>query len=84
MADCLRSGRQPYGVQDLLVARAPAEVPGQRLPDLGVGGARVPRQQVMGLHEQPRRAEPALHRAGLEERLLHRVQRLAARPAPRR
>src|SRR5579875_181990 len=37
-------------------------------------------QQVVGLHDQPRRAEAALHRAGVDERLLHRVQAVAGKP----
>ena len=66
--------RQPHRVEDLLVARAAAQVAGQRLADLRVRGRRLARQQVVRRDDQPRRAEPALHRAGLQERLLHRVQ----------
>ena len=73
-------GRQPDGVEDLLVARAAAEVAGQRLADLGIGGVRVARQQVVAGDDQPRRAEAALHRARLDEGLLDGVQ--LARPPP--
>ena len=31
-------------------------------------------QQVVGLHDQPGRAEAALHGPGIEERLLYRMQ----------
>ena len=73
--------RQPHGVQDLLVPRAAAEVAGQRLADLGVGGVRLPGQQVVGLHQQPGGAEAALHRPRLDERLLEGVQVVALREA---
>ena len=62
-------GGQPHGVQDLLVARAAAQVAGERLADLGSSsgcGTRV--EQVVHRDDQARRAEAALHRAGLEER----------------
>ena len=43
------------------------------------------REQVGGRDDQPRRAEPALHRARLDERLLHPVQPIAVRePLDRR
>ena len=70
-------GGQPHRVEDLLVARAAAQVAGQRLADLGVGRIRVARQQVVAGHDQPRRAEAALHRARLDEGLLDGVQLLA-------
>ena len=66
---------QPDGVQDRLVAGAAAQVAGQRLADLVVVRLRVAGEQVVHRDDQPGRAEPALHRAGVEERLLHRVQR---------
>ncbi len=34
-------------------------------------------KKLLGVHDQPRRAEPALHRAVLDERLLQRVQLVA-------
>ena len=77
------SGGQPHRVEDLLVARAAAEVAGQRLADLGVAsGAGCARSRSWRGDDQPRRAEAALHRAGLEERLLDRVQLVARRPSP--
>src|SRR4029453_6584894 len=39
-----------------------------------LAGRRVVREQVGGRDDQARRAEAALHRTGLRERLLHRVQ----------
>ena len=54
---------EPHGVEDLLVAGAAAEVARQGLADLGVArGGRAP-QQVLGRHDQARRAEAALDRA---------------------
>ena len=66
--------RQPDGVEDLLVARAPAQVARQRLADLRVARARVSPQQIVAGHDQPGRAEPALHTARLDERPLYLVQ----------
>ena len=78
----LIAGRQPHRVEDLLVARAAAQVAGERLADLGVGRARRARQQVVRGDDQPRRAEAALHGAGLQERLLDRVQLVLGRREP--
>ena len=60
-APAIRSLGEPDGVEDLLVARAPAKIARQRLADLGVARARVAAQQVVAGHDQSRRAEPALH-----------------------
>ena len=51
----------------------------QRLPESASRissslGSGVALEQVGGRHDEPRRAEAALHRAGLDERLLHAVQ----------
>ena len=72
--------RQPDRVEDLLVAGAAAEVPGERLADLVL--ARVGRalEQRGGRDDQPGRAEAALHRARVDERLLHGMK---VSPAPR-
>src|SRR4051794_22180990 len=67
-------GGEPHGVDDLLVARAAAEVAGERLADLRVARVRILRQQVVRRDDQPRRAEAALHAAGLDERALDLVQ----------
>ena len=75
-------GGQAHGLDDLLVARAAAQVAGQRLADLGVVRVGVAGQQVVGRDQQPGRAEAALHRAGVDERLLHRVQLAARRRSP--
>ena len=40
-------------------------------------GSGDPREQIGGRDDQARRAEPALHRARLDERLLHRVEVVA-------
>jgi hypothetical protein len=66
-------------VDDFLVAGAAAQVARQRLPDqvlLRVGHAA---EQVVDRHHQPGGAEPALDGAGLDERLLDRVQAGGAR-----
>src|SRR4029078_1819923 len=76
---CSPLGRQPDRVEDLRVARAAAEVAGQRLADLVVARRRVALQQVGGRDDQPRRAEAALHGASLAERLLHAVELALAR-----
>ena len=74
-------GRQLDRVDDLRVARAAAEVAGERLADVGLGGLRVAREQVVARDDQARGAEAALDRAGVDERLLDRVQ-LARRREP--
>ena len=70
---------QAHRVEDLLVARASAEVAGQCLPDRRLLGRRLPPQQLVDGDDQPWRAEPALHRAGVEERLLHGVKVITLR-----
>jgi hypothetical protein len=63
----LGTRREPDGVDDLHVARAPAQVPGERPRDLGARRLGVLGQQPLGLHDDPRGAEPALRRAGGDE-----------------
>ena len=63
-----------HGLDDVVVARAAAEVALEAEPDLLLGGVRVLLEQVDALHDHPRRAEPALEAVALAERLLHRVQ----------
>src|SRR6266511_3381487 len=63
-----------HRLDDVLVAGAAANVPGQRPADLLLRRVRVLLQQ-RGAHEQhPRRAEPALQAVLLVEALLKRVQ----------
>src|SRR6266702_5340064 len=62
-----------YGGDDRLVTRASAEVARQRLPNVHCGRCCVASQQVVRRYDQARRAETALHGAGVEERLLHRM-----------
>ena len=76
-----RRGR-PDRVEDLLVAGAAAEVARERLADLGLGRAGVAREQFVGGDDQPGCAEPALHGAGGQERLLDRVELLVAGREP--
>ena len=70
-------------VEDLLVAGAAAEVAGERLADLVVasGSGCASSRSAVG-DDEPGRAEAALHGAGVDERLLHRVQRAVAAPSP--
>ena len=67
--------RGPHRVEDLLVAGAAAEVAREGLADLVVRRARRVIEQVDGGDDQAGRAEPALHGAGGEKRLLDAVQR---------
>src|SRR6478672_5720433 len=70
-------GRVVHGLLDVGVAGAPAEVAADHVLDLVLGelGRAVPLLQAGGdRHQEARRAEPALQRVALAERLLHRVQ----------
>ena len=61
-----------HGLDDPAVAGAAADVAGQLLADLDArSGCGVAVEQGVGGHDQPGRAEPALHGAGVDERLLH-------------
>ena len=74
-----RSAAQPDGVEDVLVAGAAAEVAGQRLAHLASSGSGTRASRSCTATTRPGRAEAALHGAGVDERLLHRVERLAVR-----
>ena len=69
--------RTVHGFEDLPVPGAAADVAGQRLADLGVGRLGVVAQERGGRDDEARRAEAALHRAGVDERALHRMHLLA-------
>ena len=58
---------QLHRVDDLDVAGAPAEVAEQSVFDLVARRARVLREERLALEHDPRRAEPALRRAGGNE-----------------
>src|SRR3954451_23852410 len=78
-----RGRRVPDGLLDVGVARAPAQVAADDLVDLLLGDLRGPvavLEPGLDRHEEARRAEPALQRVALAERLLHRVQLLPAPP----
>ena len=60
------------GGDDALVSGAAAEVAGQALPDLGVGGAGVLAQQSGDRHDEAGSAEAALKSVTLPKRRLHR------------
>src|SRR5688572_16699182 len=74
---CARLGGGPDRFHDEVIAGAPAQVPRDRLPDLGVGGPGVFLEQRLGYEHHARRAEPALQTVVIPERLLHGVQRVA-------
>src|ERR687893_2773383 len=61
------------GLDDVLVARATAEVPFEALPDLRFGGVRLLLEKADGGHDHARRAVAALEPVRLVEGLLHGV-----------
>src|ERR1017187_8869086 len=63
-----------YGLHRLLVPGAEAQVPGQRLPHLVLRRVRTTVQQRLGADHHAGGAEAALHRAVVEERLLHGIE----------
>src|SRR5215813_1135166 len=62
------------GPDDVLVARAAAEVALERAPDLGLGRRRVVLEEAHGREHHPRGAVAALEGVLLVERLLDRVE----------
>jgi hypothetical protein len=70
-------GDVEHGLDDPLVARAPAQVPGQRLAHLALGRVGAIPQERLGGEQEAGRAEPALQRVALVEGLLQRVQLVA-------
>src|SRR6185312_10824764 len=67
------------GPDDVLVPGAAAQVAVDALADLLLGRRRIVLQQVDRRHDHARRAEAALERVPVVERLLNRMQR-AVRP----
>src|SRR5207302_1851682 len=65
---------EPHRVEDLRVAGAAAEVAGERLADLVFARVGDALEQRGRGNDEPGRAEPALHRSRLDERLLHVLQ----------
>lgn len=59
---------------DVVIARAPAQVSLEPIPDLFVGRVRVIHEQVDHGHDHPGGAVAALQRVAVPERLLDRVQ----------
>ena len=62
------------GVHDLPVAGAAAEVAAQVVHHVGLGRRRLLVEQRHGGQQHAGRAEPALHRAVIDERLLERME----------
>src|SRR5438876_3112544 len=73
----LRGGIE-HGANHLVVAGAAAEIAGNPIAHLGLGGVEGSVQQRLGSDQQPRRAEAALERRGLREFLLYGVELAAA------
>src|SRR5215468_9377789 len=67
-----------HGLDDVVVAGAPAQVALEPVPDLVLAGIRHPLAQVGRAHDHARRAEPALQAVVLAERGLHRMELAAA------
>src|SRR5262249_32802089 len=65
------------GGDDVLVAGAAAEVTGDGLANLWLGGIRAVLQELRQRHEETRRAEPALQAVVLPEGLLQRIEPVA-------
>src|SRR5215218_286645 len=63
-----------HRLDDVHVARAAADLPGYRLPDLFIAGIGVAVEQGAGREDHARRAEPALEAVLLHEALLDRVE----------
>src|SRR5204863_10097165 len=61
-------------LDDVHVARAAAEIAADPRADLRLGRLGVLLQQPGGLHDHPRRAEPALEAVLVPERLLERME----------
>src|SRR5262249_52324008 len=70
-------GRVLNGLDDLVVARAAAQVAGDAVPDLLVRRIGMPLQEVARAHQHAGRAEAALQAVLLPEALLQRVERAA-------
>src|SRR5439155_21643294 len=73
------SGCDRDGVDDLRVARAAAQVAGDRRPDRGLIRSPAGVEMGTGCHQHAGRADPALGPASLEERLLQRIEDRALR-----
>ena len=67
------------GADDALVARAAADVAGDRAHDVLAGRVGVLGQQRLGGHDHPRRAEAALGGEAVQEGLLERRERAVGR-----
>ena len=76
-------GGVEHRAHDLVVAGAAAQVAGQPVAHLRLGGVRALFQQRLGGDQEARRADAALQRGVLQELALQRVQLLAAAPCPR-
>src|ERR1700732_772964 len=68
--------RCPYCVDNVLAAGAATEIAAEAVADFVVGSERPLAQEIDGGHQHPRRAEPALQRVMLAERLLQTVELL--------
>src|SRR5689334_1859270 len=78
LASAHAGGTRAHGLDDVVVASAPAEVALEPVPDVVLARIGVVATQVGRTHDHARRAEPALQTVVLLKRRLHRVQRAAA------
>src|SRR5260370_17990273 len=67
-------GRGQYRGHDALIPSAPAQVTGQPLPHVGLGGPGVLREQGVSRHHHARDAETALDRAFGQEGVLEHAE----------
>src|SRR5260370_31024594 len=67
-------GRELNGFDNLVVARAAAQIARDALPDLVIGGAGVIFQKGAGAHHHARRAQAALPAVLLPEPFLERME----------
>ena len=72
----------PAGIDDRAIAGAAAEIAGERLVDERILGRLAAVVEREHRHREARRAEAALRGVGVDQRLLHRMQRAVARRQP--
>src|SRR6266705_1228969 len=69
-----RLGRRMHGADDVMVARAPAQISFEAGANLLFGRMRVASEQLVRRHDHSRRAESTLQAMLLGERLLQRME----------
>ena len=79
VASCMFFRGRAHRADDLVVARAAAQIAGQRVADLFFVRIGIAVEQRLGRHEKTRRADAALQRSVLDELALQRMQLAAGR-----